>query len=63
MLATGVLGVIVAIAAVVCFFSSICTVSGGVTSGDRMSFAVWAIISLAIAVGGAMLIGKINREE
>jgi hypothetical protein len=61
-LATGVLGVIVAIAALVCLLSSMCAVSGGFQSGQRLGFALCALISLAIAVGGAMTIGKINRR-
>ena len=63
MLATGVLGLVVAVAGLVCLLSSMCTVTGGFSSGDRTGFAVLALISLAIAVGGAMLIARINRKS
>lgn len=63
MLATGCLGIIVAVAAIVCLLSSMCTVSSGFTSRDRMTFAVWALVSLAIAVGGSIWIARINRQS
>jgi hypothetical protein len=63
MLATGCLGMIVAVAALVCLLSSICTVVGGFNSGDRMGFALWALVSLAIAIGGSMVIAKLNRKN
>jgi divalent metal cation (Fe/Co/Zn/Cd) transporter len=61
-LATGLIGMIVAVAGLVCLMSSMCSVAGDFSSRDRMSFAALAIVALAIAVGGVMWIGKINRK-
>jgi hypothetical protein len=63
MLATGLIGIVVVVAGLVCLLSSICTVAGGLNSGDRMGFALWALVSLAIAIGGSMLIAKLNRKS
>jgi hypothetical protein len=63
MLATGVLGVIVAVAALLCRLSSICTASSlGANDNTTASYALIALVSLAIAVGGVMLIAKLNRK-
>jgi hypothetical protein len=62
MLATGVLGVIVALASIVCFFSSICAVGGGWNGAGRAGYSIWALISLAVAIGGVTLIGKLNKS-
>jgi hypothetical protein len=54
---------VVIIAALLCLLSSTCVVSSGVSSGTRSTYALFALVSLAVAVGGAMLIAKINRKE
>jgi hypothetical protein len=62
------LGFVVVIASLLCLLSSICAVSSGLnsmdrfSSGERLSFAFCALVSLAIAVGAVMLIGKLNRK-
>jgi hypothetical protein len=55
-----VFGVI--IASVVCLMSSTCAVSKGITQGDRATFALVALFCLACAIGGVMLIGKLNKR-
>jgi hypothetical protein len=60
-LATIVLGFVVLVASLVCLLSSICAASGGSSASGRVGFALTALISLGIAIGAVMLIGKINR--
>jgi len=55
-----VFGVI--IASVVCLISSTCAVSRGTPLGPRATFALIALFSLAGAIGGVMLIGKLNKR-
>jgi hypothetical protein len=59
---TIVLGFGVLIAALVCLSSSMCAVENGDVTTRTLGVAV-ALISLGIAVGGAMLIAKINRKD
>lgn len=62
-LATIVLGFVVVMASLICLLSSICAVAGGSTVGGRVGFAICGFISLAVAIGGVMLIGAINRSQ
>ncbi|MGA3090090.1 MAG: hypothetical protein ABSD75_15860 [Terriglobales bacterium] len=62
-LATIVLGLVVGIASLICFLSSTCAVSGGLSGGGRAGFAICALVSLGVTIGGAMLIAKINRTQ
>jgi hypothetical protein len=55
-----VFGVIIASA--VCLMSSTCAVSREVTPGLRAASALLALFSLAGAIGGVMLIGKLNKR-
>jgi hypothetical protein len=59
-LAIGVLGVAVVIASLVCLLSSMCAAAGGVNGSDRAGFALCALVSLGVAIGGIVLIGKLN---
>jgi hypothetical protein len=61
-LATIALGMIVAVAGPLSLLFSICAVSGGWSVNGRAGLAVTALIFLGIAVGGVMLIAKINRK-
>jgi hypothetical protein len=61
-IATILLGFLVFIASVVCLLSSICAVQGGLAGGDQAGFAICALVSLGVAIGGVMLIGNINRQ-
>jgi uncharacterized membrane protein len=61
-LATIALGIIVAVAGLASLLSSVCAVSGGWSANGRAGFAFTALIFLGIAVGGVMLIAKINRK-
>jgi hypothetical protein len=61
-LAIGCLGIIVVVAALAFLLSSLCAVSTGWSGGGRAGFALTALIFLAIAVGGVMLIAKLNRK-
>jgi hypothetical protein len=56
-----VFGVIIASA--VCLMSSTCAVLRGVPPGVRATFALIALFCLAGAIGGVMLIGKLNRKS
>ena len=60
--ATVALGFGVMIASLFCLMSSTCAVSRGVTPGDRITFALIALFALAGAIGGVMLIGKLNKR-
>ena len=65
--ATVVLVLVVIVASLICLLLSMCAVGGGLNGGgpnggDRAVFAGCALVSLAVAVGGVMLIGKINRK-
>ncbi len=68
-IATIFLGFVAIIASLGCLMSSMCAVSSGLNSvdrfhlGERLSFAVWALVSLAIAIGSVMLIGKLTRKS
>jgi hypothetical protein len=62
-IATVALGLFVAIASLVCFLSSMCAVNGGLGGGDRTGFAITAFVSLGVAIGGVLLIAKINRKQ
>ena len=62
-IATIVLGLVVGIASLICFLSSMCAVNGGLNGGGRAGFAICALVSLGVAIGGVMLIGKINRSK
>lgn len=58
------LGLVVLFASLAFLMSSLCAVSGGLNSGGgRAAFALVAAISLGIAIGSVMLIGKINRRS
>ncbi len=57
-IATIVLGLIVGLASIFCLLCSVCAVSAGAKGGIA---AIFALGSLAVAIGGVMLIGKINR--
>jgi len=59
-LATIVLGFIVAIASISCLLCSVCGFAFAKGGG---TFLIFALISLAVAIGGVMAIGKINRSE
>lgn len=61
-LATIALGMIVAVAGLACLLTSVCAVSGGWSGNGRADFAFTALIFLGIAIGGVMLIAKINRK-
>ena len=60
--ATIALGFAVIIASMVCLSASMCAVSKGITPGDRATSALIALCSLAGAIGGVMLIGKLNKR-
>jgi len=61
-IATIVVGLIVALASIVCFFSSICAVGGGWSGTGRAGYSISALVSLAVAIGGVMIIGKLNKK-
>jgi len=56
------LGFAIMIASLFCLMASTCAVSKGVTPGDRITFALIALFALAGAIGGVMLIGKLNKR-
>jgi hypothetical protein len=56
-----VFGVITA--SVVCLMSSTCAVLRGMPPGFRATYALISLFSLAAAIGGVMLIGKLNRKS
>jgi hypothetical protein len=60
-IATIVLGLIVGIASLICPLSSMCAVSGGLNGSGRAGFALCALVSLGVAVGGVTLIAKLNK--
>jgi hypothetical protein len=62
-IATVALVLVVIAASLVCLMSSMCAVSGGISGGSKTGFAVCALVALGVAVGGSMLIGKINRRS
>jgi hypothetical protein len=53
----------VIIAAIVCLSSSVCAVSSGMDPATRVLGAIFAIGSLSLAIGGVMLIARMNRKE
>jgi hypothetical protein len=59
---TIVLGFGVVIAGLICLSASMCAVSSEDATARTLG-AVVALVSLGIAVGGAMLIAKINRKD
>jgi hypothetical protein len=59
---TIVLGFGVVIAVLICLSASMCAVSSGDATARTLG-AVIALASLGIAIGGAMLIAKLNRED
>ncbi|MGD0268752.1 MAG: hypothetical protein ABSB14_06785 [Candidatus Sulfotelmatobacter sp.] len=62
-LATIALGIIVAVAGLLSLLFSICAVSGGWSINGRAGLALTSLIFLGIAVGGVMLIAKLNRKS
>jgi hypothetical protein len=62
-LGTIALGFVVLIAGLICLLSSLCAVSRGVAGGARTTYAMVALVSMGIAIGAVMAIGKINRKE
>ena len=53
----------VIIAGLVCLSSSVCAVSRDMDPATRVLGAIFAIGSLSLAIGGVMLIARMNRKE
>ena len=51
---------VVIVASLFCLSSSLCAV--GSSDGAQATYALVALVSLAIAIGAVMLIGKLNRK-
>jgi hypothetical protein len=60
-LASFLLGIVVLVTAFAGLILSICAVGGGISMGDRMSYAVMDLIDIAIMVGAFLLILRLNR--
>jgi len=56
------LSIAVIIASLFCYLSSTCAVAS-TASSDRTMFVFFALVFLAVAIGGVMRIAKINRNQ
>ena len=62
-LATIALAFVVLITAFACFWFSICAIGGdGELGGSRWSYAIADLIDIAIMVGAALLIARLNKK-
>ena len=51
------------VASLFCLSSSMCAVTRGPPGGNRMAYALLSLVSLAVAIGAVMFIGKLNRKS
>jgi len=62
-LITIVLSLLIVISSLVLMACCLCAFSSGVTTGDRVSFTLAALIALGFDIGAIVLIGRINRPD
>jgi mannitol-specific phosphotransferase system IIBC component len=63
-LATVVLSLIAIAASLVLLLSTVCAFTGGVVSGgDRSSFVICAVVSLAVVIAAMSAINHLNRKR